>query len=323
MELSMAGNAAFFEATPSKVIYIAGYGRSGSTLLESVLNCHDAITVLGELSYLPESLNTLCSCGFPLRDCIFWRPIWDQFQEKAQLDVETFLRLQHHLESSVFWRSKAPFLPGRMTLREYYDRQTRLLFECIVNNTAADTQCLMDSSKTAYTAARKPKHLYRIFGGSLRVIHLIRDIRGVMWSMVHKGIYLPRSDGNGTARSRLAAFRAILGWITANHAANQLKTVLPEKCYTRVRYEDFVESPEATLLSLGKFLNMDMDGIISRVRDGLEPGEKHQIMGNPSRFDKVIKIKADYAWKKELPTGLRLLCRLMAGRFMVKYGYNL
>ena len=60
------------------VIYIAGYGRSGSTLLERILNCNKKLFALGEIANLLSLINdrdSLCSCGRYIYQCEFWSNI--------------------------------------------------------------------------------------------------------------------------------------------------------------------------------------------------------------------------------------------------------
>src|SRR6266498_4080255 len=61
-----------------KVLYIAGAGRSGSTLLDGVLGQLDGFFAAGELRYLWErglQESRLCGCGVAVRDCPTWRAV--------------------------------------------------------------------------------------------------------------------------------------------------------------------------------------------------------------------------------------------------------
>lgn len=80
------------------VVYIAGYGRSGSTLLERILATHPAICGLGELAYLADA---------QLSD-FYWEaaagiPLWDQLEPALHRDeAETRRREQVQLA----WESR-------------------------------------------------------------------------------------------------------------------------------------------------------------------------------------------------------------------------
>ena len=70
------------------LIYIASTGRSGSTLLEILLDSFESIWTLGEIYVLPWEVKKnkgICGCGKELNDCEFWAPIISEF--KTLLDV--------------------------------------------------------------------------------------------------------------------------------------------------------------------------------------------------------------------------------------------
>ena len=57
-----------------KILYIAGYGRSGSSILARLLAQQDGIVSLGEFHMAPGKFreDAPCSCGEPLSQCKFW-----------------------------------------------------------------------------------------------------------------------------------------------------------------------------------------------------------------------------------------------------------
>ena len=67
---------------PVQVLYIAGTGRSGSTLLAGILGQVDGIFNAGEVRYIWDRgllANRLCGCGRQFRDC----PVWDEILVEA------------------------------------------------------------------------------------------------------------------------------------------------------------------------------------------------------------------------------------------------
>ena len=64
-----------------KILYITGTGRSGSTLLNRLLDLHPRIFGVGEIFHLDAYYmhNDLCSCGQPVREC----PIWSRVVKKG------------------------------------------------------------------------------------------------------------------------------------------------------------------------------------------------------------------------------------------------
>src|ERR1700684_4694430 len=57
------------------VIYIAGTGRSGSTVLANILGEVEGLFAAGEVRYLWQrglKEGRLCGCGLPVRECPVW-----------------------------------------------------------------------------------------------------------------------------------------------------------------------------------------------------------------------------------------------------------
>ena len=68
------------------VLYIAGIGRSGSTLLCRTLGTVDGFLATGELMrIISRGVQTgdLCSCGDPVRQCELWGPIITHLEQSG------------------------------------------------------------------------------------------------------------------------------------------------------------------------------------------------------------------------------------------------
>ena len=76
----------------TKLIYIGGYGRSGSTLLEYLLTSHPALVACGEVQRSVRRFEVkrerLCTCGQKLPACPVWGPFRRQWDELKGLQVE-------------------------------------------------------------------------------------------------------------------------------------------------------------------------------------------------------------------------------------------
>ncbi len=65
-----------------KVLYIAGLGRNGGTLLDRIMGELDGFFSMGEFKFVWQKgmlANELCNCGKPFRECSFWTEV----QERA------------------------------------------------------------------------------------------------------------------------------------------------------------------------------------------------------------------------------------------------
>src|SRR5690349_7956846 len=83
------------------VIYIISDRRSGSTLLENTLSKSSEVTSIGELAMLKGHIlkqgpgnhwNWNCSCGKPVTECDFWKPVlkdtWEQNPSSFNTNIE-------------------------------------------------------------------------------------------------------------------------------------------------------------------------------------------------------------------------------------------
>jgi hypothetical protein len=65
-----------------RVVYLAGSGHTGSTLVALLMDAHPAIASVGEIAVKPkirrrgDGLGHLCSCGELVNECVFWREIF-------------------------------------------------------------------------------------------------------------------------------------------------------------------------------------------------------------------------------------------------------
>jgi hypothetical protein len=61
-------------------VFLAGVSRSGSTALAMLLGTHPRVAVIGESWQLADRWHSgkPCSCGLPLSECPFWRPVSDR-----------------------------------------------------------------------------------------------------------------------------------------------------------------------------------------------------------------------------------------------------
>ena len=59
------------------ILYIAGIGRSGSTLLDAMLDSHPELFGAGELTHVFEEIahDARCSCGNSYSRCDFWQEV--------------------------------------------------------------------------------------------------------------------------------------------------------------------------------------------------------------------------------------------------------
>lgn len=302
-----------------KVVYIAGYGRSGTTLLDIALGQHERTAGLGELSTLSRHVwqeNEYCSCGQKARDCPLWGTIGRQwiggFASGATL--ADYTRRQVRMETLLSpWRIFGTTL-GRRAFKAYENDTLRLL-ECISSSTQRDV--LVDSSKLPGRASA----LAAMPAIELFVIHFVRDGRGVAWSLLQAYKRDLKSGVQKEIKPK-PPLRTALRWLVVNLAAEMLRWRVGRRNYLRMRYEDFVADPVGSMDRIGDMIGLDLAGIGRRLEAGEPIHPAHQIAGNRLRMNKSIRLAHEEAWRSKMPAETRTAFNGMGGWLLRRYGYE-
>ncbi|MDQ3317579.1 MAG: sulfotransferase, partial [Actinomycetota bacterium] len=174
------------DSPPVKVLYVAGLGRSGSTILANTLGQVDGFFSGGELNFIWKHAlieNRLCGCGRPARGCPFWGPVFDEeFGGRNEELAREMMRLQY---SGARTRHIPLMLTAggtekvRARLGKFLDNTGRL-YGAI--RSFSGSRVVVDTSKEpAYGYA-----LGMVPGIDLRVLHLVRDPRAAAYSWAKK-----------------------------------------------------------------------------------------------------------------------------------------
>ncbi|HET9888800.1 MAG TPA: hypothetical protein VFR10_14920, partial [bacterium] len=198
------------------VIYILGYGRSGSTILDIVLGSDPEIQSVGELDLLSREWETRsCSCGLSYSACPFWSRVRASTESAlgahSMRERESILRRVEDLRA-------LPRLLMRLVAQSHADA-----YRCLVREELAaiarisGKSTILDSSKSAREAAGRALAISHIAGIPTKLIHLVRDGRAVLWS-VKRGDNVRLGEGcsKDAAAFSWPTLRALGGWILAN-----------------------------------------------------------------------------------------------------------
>lgn len=310
---------------PKNVLYIAGSGRSGSTLVERTLGAQPRWVNVGELIELfrkPSVATERCGCGAEFAACDFWSAVgaqafgsWDSDTIRRIGALQQQLSRQRYLVRLLLTGddSASPFAD---TLREYgavYDA----LYEAIA--TVADADVVVDASKWPGQALAQQ----RVVTPELRLLHLVRDPRGVAYSWAKTGVRRPQgADTDSTMATHKV--RATAGrWAAFQSEIAMIRPVFEHSA--RLRYEDFVDDPRGRLAeALGELGLAGLADLSHVHRDELDLPQSHGVAGNPSRFEHgAVRLRADNAWRDQLPAGDRRLVTAVTAPWLLRYGYPL
>lgn len=303
-----------------KVLYIAGWGRSGSTLLSSVLGGVPGFFSAGELAFLWQVLrqpNWMCACGLNIAACATWLGIFQKAfgglentpVERMRDAVQALLNKRRHGLHVLH----PPHRPGPE--ESYALAQLSLFYRGMAE--ATGSRVIVDSSKVPLYAS----WLRDVPGVEVYYLHLVRDPRAVAFSWSREKANM---SGRGSGHlPRRSTAQSALRWIGVNQIFRSFGRQHPDR-YLFMRYMDFLKDPQGW-----------MDRILSFVGEASAPNPvsashhvnlptPHLAFGNPGRFrhgEAVLTPRLE--WRTEMPKRDRRLVTALCAPWMLRFGYPL
>jgi hypothetical protein len=304
---------------PIRVGYVVGYGRSGSTVLDIVLGEHPGLLGVGELFNLSARVwasNEYCSCHARVRDCPFWAAVVHRFTARLGSDaLSAYARLQARYERlSVLGRGTGARLAASAGFADY-GVYTRELFGSLA--AVSGKSLIVDSSKLPGRALC----LTNVAGLDVRLVHLLRDSRGVAWSLSKPHGWDERAGVERPLPAHAPA-RTALRWALVNLAAERAARRAGAGRVLRLRYEDFCGAPERELARLGGLLDVDLAPLLARLRAGESFGPGHLVAGSRLRMAGPVRLRLDTEWQERMPPSQQRIVRLLSGWLQRRYGYG-
>jgi hypothetical protein len=304
----------------TRVVYITGWCRTGSTLLGNLLGEYDGVAHVGELAYLwtngvlRSGTNTVCGCGKDLLECPVWAKVLARLhpgEDEAglrRIAAGYDLRHARHLRTR-HTRARLAESRGRSARSPQVNRTLSALgdlYAAIGETLAADV--VVDSSKFPAEAAA----LLGMPELDARVLHLVRDPRATAHSWRRAKEYIPA----------MGVWRSTAYWTGFNLASDWIGAAFPSR-YLRVRYEDFATDPAPVLAVIAAWAQLEgtppVDGEATATL-----GENHTVTGNPDRLRRgPVRIRPDRAWVDGLPRGETVISTALAAPLLPRYGYPL
>lgn len=315
---------------PQRVLFTGGLGRSGSTLVEKLVNELPATFSVGETVHLWERGvrdQERCGCGEPFDACPHWQRVGARaFGSWDLVDVDRMIDLRWAEDRSrklpqIFRSLRSGQLSADQ--RTYVDGMRAVLVasaEAAAEARGVDRRdvVVLDSSKHLSTAAL----LACDPALDVRVLHLVRDPRGVAYSWT-KTVERPETDGD--IMPQYSAKRTAGRWVTDNLGFDTLAAAgVPT---LRLRYEDVLAAPEQHIIEIARFA-----GAITEDQTSLDfiDGHRahlstpmHSIAGNPLRFGgDDLELRLDDAWTRNMPTADRRVVELITLPVLRRFGYT-
>lgn len=248
------------DASRPMVVYIAGLGHSGSTLLDLVLGSHSRLVGLGEVDRTlegPEFSGALkgqspgCACGEMLTQCPLWGAVREALEDHPSTDGhQRYLTLLQAMQS----------LHGRQVIAVDSSKNLRALDEL---RTHPDLD--------------------------VRVIFLVRDVRSFTVSALDNSQRKRRTNPQYPSPSALATAR---DWYRQNRATREylVRNRIP---FMLLGYEELCMAPEASTRQLCTFLGLEWEPAML----DLANSRSHVARGNRMRLAHTrFSISYDWRW---------------------------
>lgn len=270
------------------VLYLAGTGRSGSTVLGAVVGEVDGFFFAGEVRYLWERglvEGRLCGCGRPLTACEFWGSVLERAYGTVDIDAPSIAAEQRR---ATRMRRLPALLAGRPVIDDgHLGRLSRLYRALAVE---AGARVIVDSSKLpAYG-----RLLRSVPDLDVRVVHLIRDPRAVAYSW-QRLKEQPDRGTPGFMQQRSPLSTAVM-WTITNGTARRLLQSSPDR-FVEVRYEDFAAKPRESVGRILALVGAQGAALPFIGERDLHLSANHSVAGNPDRLDaRIVTIRTDAEW---------------------------
>jgi hypothetical protein len=306
----------------TKVLYLIGSGRSGTTIFGTILGNHPDIAAVGELHYLVDHgwlKNLYCSCGQKGKDCSFWSQVFREWKgDLDRVNLEEYCQLQELFEVPKDFSCWLRLLKARNNPSpefKTYTELTQKLFRAIQK--VSGKSIVLDPSKNparGFALSLMPEL-------ELKFIHWIRDARGVAFSLEKE---FEKNEGLGIDRHYKAqsVWRSALFWNIINLQAQWVIAQGYQDKHITVRYEDFLSNPSQVLERIGKLIQRDLSQLSRKVDEGEIIPLEHNIAGNRLRMQKKVRLQPDLQWIDNLPLKKQQLSWLLTGWLASKYGYR-
>jgi hypothetical protein len=293
--------------------YIAGLGRSGSTLVASLV-CKDDVVSVGELRYVWEAGvlgNETCGCGLPFRDCSFWRAVGDAafggWQNVPANELATASTTAFTPIAGVRALAAERGARNSSAALSFLTPYTTPLYRAILR--VADARLVLDSTKNpSYFLG-----LTRMGFAQLRLIHLVRDSRAVAYSWRQR-TPRPEVSGQPAIMTQYGYLHSSVRWWISNLMVERARR--HADAYLLVRYEDFVTDLNAELERVSAFLGCEPPQYA-------QPGlAQHTLRGNPAKFQSDRAVRLDTRWVRSMPNIAKLAVTASTWPLLRHYGYD-
>ena len=297
--------------TAPKIIYIAGTGRHGSTILGNVLGEFPGFVSVGELVLIWRDLYShhLCGCGKDICECEFWSEVIRRaFGSLSKDDLWKLMVSAEKLARHFGGFYQQIFQPKK--------RATEIIelvnaYQAVYEAIQFVSKCniIVDSSKTPLFEGLLVSYL----PFSVNTIHLIRNPCAMSFSWETKK---ETPDPHKPFLPQYSLLATSFSWTAWNFFIQTKRN----KNYLRLLYEDWAEMPQYNIEKIMRFINIIPPFSPFLSDKNIEIGIHHTVSGNPVRFQQgSLEIKSDERWRKFMPLYKKIAVLSLTWPLFLKY----
>lgn len=276
-------------AAQDTVLFVSGNQRSGTTLLQLILNSHPDIAIIPETSELARilSLNSpnqqiIAESLQQLKDFI----TSDQKLAKWQIDLDEYYQLVDNYQTVQLEQVV-------LDLFHYFRRKTKPAAHII-------------GAKKGYFV-KNWQSIKELFPQA-KFLMIIRDSRAVVESMVRTW---PRYD----------IMTAALSWRQRMDRGEQLQRTYPADCL-QILYEDLIANPAEQCQKICQFLSIDYQpAMITDYIHNETARKKGDKKKHPHTYEPITEGRKDI-WRQKLSPKSIYQIEKLTGEYLVQYGYK-
>jgi LPS sulfotransferase NodH len=273
------------------MLFIVGRGRSGSTLLTSLLNNHPQIIAPEESRFVQELYYQFSGTKewTEAKKEKFCKALFSCFES---LDID-----KKKLENLIFSLDTNVSFPKML--------QTVYLSVKQLNN-KEDVRVIVDKNPKYSFFIPKLRQIFP----EAKFIHLTRDYRDS---------YLSFKKIKGMKGERKKLSFQIFRWRYYHRSILKAKSSIPDSFYLHVKYEDLVNDTEGFMRKVADFVGVDYKNELLKIqqiqREGVR-AEIHQSLNKEINTSKIDK------WKKEMSQKEIKLANAIAGKLAMQFNYE-
>jgi hypothetical protein len=280
-------------------VFVVGCPRSGTTLLQRMLDAHPALAVPNDTHFIPKAVKAVAPHA--MADVIVGAPL------ALNPDLVEAARTYHRFSRMELSEASVERAAAAQTYRDFvtalYSEHARLKGKPLAGDKTPDY-------------ARYLPFLHGLFPRA-RFIHIIRDGRdvalsGLEWAKMGKG------PGRRALWREEPVAVCALWWRWQVTTGRTDGAALGRRRYHEIRYESLVARPEETLRSVAEFLDLPFDARMVAFHEGKsrsEPGlsaKKAWLPATPGLRD----------WRAQMAPRDVELFEAVAGDLLSELGYD-